>query len=211
MTSVGTECPASSRRRCFWLSEALRERRSYGAFSIFLLVRYRAANLAHAKVTEEVGVMTLIVRVMALAAVLMVLALAVGPVSAEELPDGPTVAACPAGSGYASGCDVDQDNDIDILDVQRTAGHWNSTGVFTPGHTHWGETWTGATVGHGLFLDNTAASDTAYGLSARSASTNGTGVYAWANSPTGSTYSGPRTDRQQAQLDQHAVGRRSPG
>ncbi|MBK9095034.1 MAG: hypothetical protein IPM84_20185 [Anaerolineae bacterium] len=129
-----------------------------------------------------------IVRVTALVVVLIFLALAMGPASAQEMPDGPAVAACPPGGGYASGCDVDQDSDVDILDVQRTAGHWNSTGAYTAGHTHWGETWTGATGGHGLSLDNTAASDIAYGLSARSASTNGAGVYAWANSPTGLTY-----------------------
>ena len=69
---------------------------------------------------------------------LILLTLATGSPSAQEAPESPEVAACPAGIGYASGCDVDQDNDVDILDVQRTAGHWNSAGVFTPGHTHRG-------------------------------------------------------------------------
>ncbi|MBK7199519.1 hypothetical protein [Candidatus Amarolinea dominans] len=117
---------------------------------------------------QEVCVIS-IVRVTALVVVLIFLALAMGPASAQEMPDGPAVAACPPGAGYASGCDVDQDSDVDILDVQRTAGHWNSTGAYTAGHTHWGETWTGATGGHGLSLDNTAASDIAYGLSAQPA------------------------------------------
>ena len=128
------------------------------------------------------------IRFAVLSAVLIGLSLAIGPAGAQEAPASPEVGVCLSGAGYASGCDVDQDGDIDIFDIQRTAGRWNTTGVYTSGHTHWGETWTGATGGHGLSLDNTAVSDTAYGLSARSASTNGTGVYAWANSPTGSTY-----------------------
>jgi hypothetical protein len=81
-------------------------------------------------------------RVLRTLVVLVLFALAIGPASAQEAPEGPEVAACLPGGGYASGCDVDQDGDIDIFDIQRTAGRWGSSGAYTAGHTHWGETWT---------------------------------------------------------------------
>ncbi|MGB2774984.1 MAG: hypothetical protein WBF31_21955, partial [Anaerolineae bacterium] len=104
--------------------------------------------------------MNSVFRVTALAVVLLVVALAIGSASAQEIPDAPAVGACSAGVGYAPGCDVDQDSDIDIFDVQLTAGRWSSSGVYTSGHTHWGETWADATGDHGLRLDHTAASGT---------------------------------------------------
>ncbi len=109
--------------------------------------------------------------------VLMVLVLAVSSASAQEPPEGPAVAACLPGAGYASGCDVDQDGDIDIFDIQRTAGRWGSSGAYTAGHTHWGETWTSAAGNHGLRLEHTAGSGFTYGLYAQSASDSGVGVY----------------------------------
>ena len=86
----------------------------------------------------------------ALTIALILLTLATGSASAQEAPESPEVGVCLPGAGYASGCDVDQDGDIDIFDIQLTAGRWNSSGVYTSGHTHWGETWTGAVGAAGL-------------------------------------------------------------
>ena len=114
--------------------------------------------------------------------------LTIGPASAQEPAGSPEVAACLPGAGYASGCDVDQDGDIDIFDIQRTAGRWNSSGVYTSGHTHWGETWTGAGAGDGLRVENAAASGYAYGVTGQSASTSGRGVYGYASAASGATF-----------------------
>jgi hypothetical protein len=38
-------------------------------------------------------------------------------------------APCALGSVYDPACDVDHDSDVDILDFQPTAGHWNRSGV----------------------------------------------------------------------------------
>lgn len=103
-------------------------------------------------------------------------ALVIGAASAQETPDSPEVGVCLPGAGYASGCDVDQDGDIDIFDIQRTAGRWNSSGAYTTGHTHWGETWTGAAGSHGLRLEHSAGSGFAYGVYGQSASSDGIGV-----------------------------------
>lgn len=43
----------------------------------------------------------------------------------------PAAGPCVAGGVYNAACDVDHDGDVDILDVQLTAGHWNQTGTFT--------------------------------------------------------------------------------
>lgn len=96
-------------------------------------------------------------RHLALTAVVLSLALAISPASAQ-IPENPAVAACMSGSGYASGCDVDQDGDIDITDIQLTAGRWNTTGTYTSGHTHFGETWPGTTPATGLYVQHTATS-----------------------------------------------------
>mgnify|MGYP001263590322 CR=1 FL=1 len=109
-------------------------------------------------------------------AVLLVLGLLIGPAGAQEAPDSPEVGVCLPGAGYASGCDVDQDGDIDIFDIQRTAGRWNSSGVYTAGHTHWGETWTDAAGQHGLRLEHAASSGFAYGVYGQSASSDGIGL-----------------------------------
>lgn len=98
-----------------------------------------------------------ILRIGVLALVVALTPLSASTVLAQVPPDDSSVSACTAGAGYASGCDVDQDGDIDILDVQLTAGRWNSSGVYTAGHTHWGETWTGTGVVDGLRVEHTAA------------------------------------------------------
>lgn len=128
------------------------------------------------------------VRFVMCAVALIALALSIGPTSAQEAPDGPTVGACAAGAGYASGCDVDQDSDIDILDVQLTAGRWNSSGVYAPGHNHWGQTWNGTGVVDGLRLEHTATSGYAYGVTGQSASTSGRGVYGYVSAASGVTF-----------------------
>jgi hypothetical protein len=85
---------------------------------------------------------------------------------------------CVAGAAYDPACDVDHDGDVDISDVQKTAGHWNQSGVWLSdnNHNHLGQTWTGAsnplkiqgafgapdyagvvlsnTAGHGLAIPN---------------------------------------------------------
>ena len=43
----------------------------------------------------------------------------------------PAASPCVAGIVYNSACDVDHDGDVDILDVQLTAGHWNQNGTYT--------------------------------------------------------------------------------
>ncbi len=120
-------------------------------------------------------------------AVLSLLAVLIAPISAQETPGNPTVGACAAGGGYASGCDVNQDGSIDINDIQLTAGHWASSGTYTPGHTHWGETWAGAVGPHGLRVEHTASSGAADGLVGVSASTAGRGVFGEATATSGAT------------------------
>ncbi len=53
---------------------------------------------------------------------------------------------CAAGAVYDPACDVDHDGDVDIFDIQLTAGHWAQAGVWTSdnAHDHLGQTWTGA-------------------------------------------------------------------
>jgi len=120
-----------------------------------------------------------------LSTVLLVLGLLIGPAGAQEAPEGPEVGVCLSGAGYASGCDVDQDGDIDIFDIQRTAGRWNSSGVYTAGHTHWGESWTDASGLHGLRLEHTASSGFTYGLYGQSASSEGIGLVGRTTASTG--------------------------
>ena len=71
---------------------------------------------------------------LALVTVLCV-ALAV-PLTAAAGPEFSTTAAlqpCMAGAVYDPACDVDHDGDVDIFDIQLTAGHWNRNGVWTGG------------------------------------------------------------------------------
>ncbi len=152
-------------------------------------------------------------RFIVLAIVLSVLALAIGPANAQAQ-HGPEVAACLPGADYAPGCDVDQNGVIDIVDVQRTASRWNSSGVYTSGHDHFGEFWTGVHNGPGLEIRNGGASGnavgimglttedgtvgvwgeaaafagTTYGIYGRTVSTSGTGVHGLSLAPGGTTY-----------------------
>jgi hypothetical protein len=70
---------------------------------------------------------------------------------------------CAPGAAYDPACDVDHDGDIDVLDIQLAAGHWNQSGVWTGdnNHDHLGQTWTGANtplfIG-GSFTGNTSTS-----------------------------------------------------
>jgi hypothetical protein len=119
--------------------------------------------------------------------VLTMLVLTTGPASAQEAPTSPEVGVCLPGAGYAPGCDVDQDGDVDIFDIQLTASRWNSSGPYTPGHTHWGETWVAATGAHGLRLEHTASSGFTYGLYGQSASSDGIGLFGRVTAASGST------------------------
>ncbi len=115
------------------------------------------------------------------------LALVVSSASAQAL-DSPAVSACTPGAGYASGCDVDQDNDIDITDIQLTAGRWNSTGVYSSGHNHFGETWSGTAPANGLTVQHTGSSGFNSALFGQTASTSGYGVRARSTATTGANY-----------------------
>lgn len=78
-----------------------------------------------------------------LAVCCVALLLSIGPAFAQEtLSAGP----CAAGAAYNPACDVDHDGDVDVADIQLTAGHWGQTGVWTGdnAHDHLGQTWTGA-------------------------------------------------------------------
>ncbi len=127
-------------------------------------------------------------RFVVLVVVLTLLLMQISSAVAQEAPQGPEVAACLPGAGYTSGCDVDQDGDIDIFDIQLTAGRWGASGVYTAGHTHWGETWTGAGVVDGLRLVHTDVSGYRYGVTGTSASTSGRGVYGYVSAASGETF-----------------------
>lgn len=100
---------------------------------------------------------------------LALLALSVGVAGAQD--------------GYDPGYDVAPPwGEINVADIQAVASRWNTTGVYTSGHTHWGETWTGS--GFGLYLNGdtptmpilrTYNSSSGAGISGRSAG--GNGVY----------------------------------
>lgn len=69
--------------------------------------------------------------------------LSIGPASSHAAP-APAAGPC-AAAGYDPACDADHDGDIDIFDIQLTAGRWNTNGVFVSdnAHDHLGQTWTG--------------------------------------------------------------------
>lgn len=75
----------------------------------------------------------------------------------------PLAGPCNPGVVYDPACDTDQDGDVDIFDIQLTAGHWNQTGTFVSdsNHTHLGQTWTGSNnplIVTGSFAGNTSTS-----------------------------------------------------
>ncbi len=53
---------------------------------------------------------------------------------------------CAPGAIYELACDVDRDGDVDIFDIQLTAGRWDQTGTWMSDndHNHLGQTWTGS-------------------------------------------------------------------
>ncbi|MEA3334575.1 MAG: hypothetical protein U9R25_01605 [Chloroflexota bacterium] len=64
---------------------------------------------------------------------------------------------CTSLPGYDPACDVNQDGDMDVLDIQLTAGHWGETGVFSA--DYWALTGNAGTSPGTHFLgttDNTA-------------------------------------------------------
>ena len=69
----------------------------------------------------------------ALRAALMILCLLI-PAAAAVANDSPTLAGpCAPGPVYDPACDVDHDGDVDVMDIQLAAGHWNQNGVWTAG------------------------------------------------------------------------------
>lgn len=72
-------------------------------------------------------------------------ALTIGQASTQSVLTSPASGPCAAGASYEPACDVDHDGDVDIFDIQKTAGHWNQTGpwVSDNNHNHLGQTWTG--------------------------------------------------------------------
>lgn len=72
----------------------------------------------------------------------LALLLTIGPAFAQ---DAPLAGPC-AAVGYDPACDADHDGDIDIFDIQLTAGRWGATGTYVSDntHDHLGQTWTGA-------------------------------------------------------------------
>lgn len=72
----------------------------------------------------------------------LALLLSISPASAQDAP----VAGPCAAAGYDPACDADHDGDIDILDIQLTAGRWGTSGAYVSdnAHNHLGQTWTGA-------------------------------------------------------------------
>lgn len=45
----------------------------------------------------------------------------------------PAAGPCAPGVAYDAACDVDHDGDVDILDIQLAAGHWNQAGPWSSG------------------------------------------------------------------------------
>jgi len=63
----------------------------------------------------------------------LVLALPLTAAAAPGFAAAPALQPCAPGAVYDPACDVDHDGDVDIFDIQLTAGHWNRNGVWTGG------------------------------------------------------------------------------
>ena len=88
----------------------------------------------------------------ALRAALMILCLLI-PAAAAAANDSPTLAGpCAPGPVYDPACDVDHDGDVDILDIQLAAGHWNRSGTWTGGGDGWSLTGNAGTNAASNFL-----------------------------------------------------------
>jgi hypothetical protein len=83
--------------------------------------------------SKEAVIMQRIVQLVVISVVLTALALAIGPAGAQEAPQGPASGPCAPGAMYDPACDVDHDGDVDVVDVQLAAGHWNQAGTWTGG------------------------------------------------------------------------------
>lgn len=66
----------------------------------------------------------------------------------------PQTGPCAPGASYDSACDVDHDGDVDIVDIQLAAGHWNRSGSWMSDndHDHLGQTWIGSSSPDSLKL-----------------------------------------------------------
>ncbi len=65
----------------------------------------------------------------------------------------PLAATCAAGQGYDPACDADHDGDIDVLDIQLTAGRWGASGTYVD--DGWSLTGNAGTVPGTNFLGTT--------------------------------------------------------
>jgi hypothetical protein len=63
----------------------------------------------------------------------------------------PLAGPCAPGAVYDPACDVDQDGDVDVLDIQLAAGHWNQAGTWTGGD-YWSLTGNAGTTAGTHFL-----------------------------------------------------------
>jgi hypothetical protein len=96
----------------------------------------------------------------------------------------PLAGPCVGGGGYSPACDVDQNGQITVTDIQLTAGHWNQSGTYISdnNHNHLGQTWTG---GNPLILTGSYSSpdsaplvlSNSTGDGVRVSSASATGVY----------------------------------
>jgi hypothetical protein len=92
--------------------------------------------------------------VLALALLLVAAVTAAGVTAAQDAPQVPTSAPCAPGAAYDPACDVDHDGDVDVLDIQLAAGHWNQTGVWIGGD-YWSLTGNAGTTPGTQFLGTT--------------------------------------------------------
>lgn len=79
---------------------------------------------------------------------LLALILVLGLLLPVAVAASPLADPCIPGAAYNPACDVDHDSDVDIFDVQLTAGHWNQAGpwVSDNNHNHLGQAWTGTSM-----------------------------------------------------------------
>lgn len=63
----------------------------------------------------------------------VVLALPLNAAAAPAFTAAAALQPCAPAAVYDPACDVDHDGDVDIFDIQLTAGHWNRNGVWTGG------------------------------------------------------------------------------
>jgi hypothetical protein len=83
--------------------------------------------------SKEAVIMQRIVQLVVISVILTALSLAIGPAGAQEAPQVPASGTCAPGAAYDPACDVDHDGDVDVLDIQLAAGHWNQAGTWTAG------------------------------------------------------------------------------